>query len=144
MPSAAPIEDRRQGGEEQGDRGDAEHGDDHVTKRECGSPGQLLLGERRAAQAHRAGSRARAQQQAALGVANGGDDEYGEQHERHDGHQLGEQQVGTPDRPDQQVAQACRSDFRRRWRRHRGRPRRSAAAAVARLRARRAGTVCRR
>ena len=40
-----------------------------------------------------------------LGVAHPGDDEYGKQHECHDGGQFGEQQVGPTHRPYKKIAQ---------------------------------------
>ena len=51
VPSAAPIAESVRVESEQGHRGDAEHRDDHVRDGERRAPGELLLGEARAAQA---------------------------------------------------------------------------------------------
>ena len=86
----------------------------------------------------------RAEQQPALDVRDHGDDEHRHHHERDDGDELGHEQPGPADRPDEQVAQRARLAPRRRWRRRRARPPRWAGTAAARRRGRPAGTACRR
>ena len=85
-----------------------------------------------------------AEQQRAGDVRRAGHHQDGQHHERHHRHQLGDQQPGAADRPDQHVAQRPGLPLPRdRVARRSGRPR-SAGTAAARSPARRAGTACRR
>ena len=101
--------DRRggQGGQEQRHRRDPEHRDDHVRQGEHRPPASSCWVSVDPLRLTVPAAGALAEQQPALDVGHRADHQHGQHHEGDHGDQLGQQQVGPPDRPDQQIAQGA-------------------------------------